>query len=200
MHVIAIAGPSGAGKTYATMLVQDVLHDLKVVVLPLDAYYRDDVARGRYPGPDFDDPQMVDLALAAQHIDALRAGTGVCRPVYDFVRQRRTEKTVEVSGEADVVLVEGLFALHDAALRGRCDALAFVEERESVCLARRMQRDVKERGRTHASVLDRLDLINRGLDQFVLPSRAHATIVGNAPTVASGLVRAVLCDDARRAS
>ena len=47
--------------------------------------------------------------------------------------------------------------------------------------------------RTHADALGRLDAINRGFDRFVLPSRAHATVVGNASTVAAGVVRTVLC-------
>jgi len=191
MKVVAIAGASGAGKTWATERLVEVLRDLKVVVLPLDAYYYS-CTDAEVAGYDFDRPEAVDLPLLVQHLADLRRGASICRPVYDFATNRRTGE-VEVAGDVDVIVVEGLFALHDAALRASCDVLAFVEERESVCLKRRILRDVSDRGRAYTDALAHLDQINQGLDLYVAPSRAHATIAGGSVHVAAGLVRAILC-------
>jgi len=190
MKVVAVAGASGAGKTWVTERLVEVLRDLKVVVLPLDAYYHG-CTETEAPTYDFDRPEAVDLSLLVQHLDDLRRGASIRRPVYDFATHRRTGE-VEVGGDADLVVVEGLFALHDAALRASCDVLAFVDERESVCLKQRILRDVSERGRSYTDALDHLEAINRGLDLYVAPSRAHAELVGSSVNVASWLVRTIL--------
>ena len=188
MKVIALAGPSGAGKSWACERVAEILHDLRVEVLPLDAYYFGESGGLR---PNFDDPESVDLALVAEHIAELRAGRSVQRPVYDFRTHTREEGTAEVR-PADVLIVEGIFALHCPTVRVAADVLAYIEERESVCLRRRIVRDERERGRSYTDALERLDAINHGLDTFVAPSKAHATLVGNAPTVVAGVIRSVL--------
>jgi uridine kinase len=159
-----------------------------MIVLPVDMYYFGCTPE-ETPTYDFDTPAAIDMELLAQHIDALRRGESIQRPVYDFAEHRRTGRTVEVSAsQCDLVIVEGLFALSSDLIRARCDLLVYVDERESICLKRRLLRDVEERGRDFRDALDHLDDINRGLDAHVVPSKAHAHVVGDGDTVLKAIL------------
>ena len=48
---------------------------------------------------------------------------------------------------ASVVIVEGIFCLHDPAIRDLLDLKVFVQCDSDIMLARRIRRDIQERGR-----------------------------------------------------
>ena len=186
---VGIAGPSGSGKTWVTEHIREAFPG-RILVLAIDCYYFGCTPE-ETPTYDFDTPEAVDMALLAQHLDALREGKSIQRPVYDFAEHRRTGITVAISPNYDVVIIEGIFALSSELIRGRCDLRAYVDERESICLKRRILRDVEERGRDFRDALDHLDDINRGLDAHVVPSRAHAHVVGDGDAVLAEILRKI---------
>lgn len=191
--LVGIAGPSGSGKSWVATKLQETFSDAsspRILVLPVDAYYFG-CSSEEAPTYDFDTPRAIDMALLAEHLDALREGRPFERPVYDFATHSRTDRTVPIAPRYDVVLIEGLFALASEEIRARCDLLAYVEERESVCLKRRILRDVVERGRDFRDALDHLDAINRGLDRYIAPSREHATVAGCSGWVIVELVKSI---------
>ena len=176
--IIAIAGPSGAGKT---VLSEEIRRRLEVPCsrLPLDSYYQ--------PQPhldmeqralrNYDHPDALDWAMMETHLDSLAAGRGIEIPVYLFDRHTRAGHTHPVQ-PAGVVIVEGILALHHAGVRKRADLKAFVETSEPACLRRRIERDVAERGRTLESVLQQYNATVRPMmDEFVLPSRIYADVI-----------------------
>lgn len=57
---------------------------------------------------------------------------------------------------ATVILLEGLFVLHDPAIRELLDLKIFVQADSDLMLARRLRRDIAERGRDVNGVLDQV--------------------------------------------
>jgi uridine kinase len=145
-HIIAIGGPSCAGKTE---LAKYLARQLSATILPMDAYYRDLAflpmeSRCKF---NFDIPDSLDHNLFREHITALAAGRQVQRPVYDFTVHTRSSMC-ELVNPGDFLIVEGLFALYWDDLRPLLTTKVYVDAPDDVCLTRRQARDVLERGRT----------------------------------------------------
>jgi uridine kinase len=181
-HIIAIAGPSCAGKTE---LAKRVSRLLGAPILPLDAYYRDLAflpldERCKF---NFDIPDSLDHALFRQQVAALAEGRAIQRPVYDFTVHTRSHKTEPVVPGAYLIL-EGLFALYWEDIRALLGVKVYVDAPDEVCLARRQRRDVRERGRTPESVLKQYtETVRPMAELYVRPTRRFADIVvsGEAP-------------------
>jgi uridine kinase len=176
--VLAIAGCSGSGKT---TLAAELATQLDATLFPLDLYYRDlsqfpiDTRHKR----NFDHPDSLESELILRHVRDLANGLAIQRPVYDFKTHSRTPRFDEVS-PARVVIVEGILALHYEALRPFYNLSIYVEAPHDVCLRRRIDRDVRERGRTEASVREQFWATAHPMAvEYVLPSAAHATLTVN---------------------
>lgn len=150
-YFIAIAGASGSGKTWLTNYLA---RQLRATVVSLDSYYRDlsalDLALRAQQ--NFDAPEALDWELILQQLETLARGMAAERPVYDFTTHTRTTRTerVEPSG---FIIVEGLFALYNQRVRELCGTKVFMSVDDGVSLSRRLERDMRERGRTRESVL-----------------------------------------------
>ncbi|KAG6908693.1 hypothetical protein DXG01_003707 [Tephrocybe rancida] len=84
-------------------------------------------------------------------------------------------------------------ALHDPALRALYDLKIFVQCDADLMLARRLERDVKERGRDVGGILDQyLRFVKPAYDNFVRPTSSHADIIvpGSNNQVAIDLISA----------
>jgi uridine kinase len=128
---------------------------------------------------NFDHPSSIDFDLLADHLEQLRSGQDVEIPTYDFVHHRRTDKTTIVSGsQTHVIIVDGIFVLCAERVRLLCDVTIFCTEDMDVCLARRLRRDIVERGRTVESVLSQyLKFVKAGFTQFVAPTMTTADLI-----------------------
>ena len=95
------------------------------------------------------------------------------------MHHRRTDSTTTISGTAtSVVILDGIFVLHDERVRSACDLTLFCVEDSDVCLARRLRRDIVERGRTVESVLTQyLRFVKGGYTQFVAPTMTLADVI-----------------------
>jgi uridine kinase len=177
--VVGIAGGSGSGKTALAGALTDALRPATVVRLPLDAYYHDrsalpPAARERL---NFDVPEALDVDLFVDHLRALRRGHPVRPPEYCFVTHCRRGGGAAV-GPADIALVDGLLLFVDARVRDLLDLRIYLDAPEDVRLARRLARDVKERGRTEESVVRQCRTSTWPAHQrYVEPSKACADLV-----------------------
>ena len=174
--VIGIAGCSGSGKT---TLARELACELDATLLTLDLYYRD---LGHMP-PDerarqnFDHPDSLEAGLLCRHVQALAAGEPVEAPVYDFATHTRVTGRTERIEPASALIVEGILALHYDELRPLYDLSLYVDAPHEVCLARRIHRDVLDRGRTEASVREQFWATAHPMaERFVLPSATHASL------------------------
>lgn len=180
--LVAIAGGSGAGKTYLARQISEQLtarRSARVAILSLDNYYIDlsHLSADERARTNFDEPEALDFRLLREHWDLLRQGQPATTPLYDFsAHTRRTESLFIDPGDA--VILEGLFALHDPAIRESSDVRVFVEAPAEVCLERRIDRDVRERGRSEESVRERFaSHVLPMYQRHVEPTRVHAQFI-----------------------
>ena len=174
--VLAIAGCSGSGKT---TLAAELATQLEATLFPLDLYYRD---LSQFPldsrhNRNFDHPDSLESELLIEHVRSLAEGHPIERPVYDFKTHSRVAGAFDTIVPARVVIVEGILALHYAELVPLYHFSIYVNAPHDVCLARRIHRDVRDRGRTEQSVRDQFHSTARPMaDLYVVPSAARATL------------------------
>jgi uridine kinase len=175
-YLIGIAGPSGAGKSY---LARHLSEYLRAPVLSLDHYYRDlsHLALEVRAHSNFDDPSALEHDLLIAQVAQLTEGRPIAVPIYDFSMHTRTEQTQPFE-PSPFVIVEGLFTLHWPELRKLLGTRVYVEMTDDVCLQRRQERDVRERGRTPQSVLEQFrSTVAPMAERYVRPTQAHAHVV-----------------------
>jgi uridine kinase len=152
-RIICVAGGTASGKTTLARELYRLGGDERVQVLPLDSYYHD---RGNLPPEEretvnYDHPDALEIKLLRFHLDALRNGNSVDAPVYDFATHSRSKEAQKIAPK-DVVIIEGILALHFPELREAYSYSVFVDTDDTLRFRRRMKRDVSERGRTEESV------------------------------------------------
>ena len=178
--VIAIAGASGSGKSSLARTAKNRLGDwYKVVVIAEDAYYRgqSQLSAEQRDQTNYDHPDAIEESLLVKHLSELKAGRAVEVPVYDYTAHDRSDETIS-TGPCEILIVEGILLLHREAVRNVVDLSVFVDVPESVCIERRIKRDVAKRGRSRKSVLDQYETsVGPMFRQFVQPSMAHADLV-----------------------
>ena len=176
-QVLAIAGCSGSGKT---TLAAALARTLGGVHFHFDNYYRDlahlpAAERGQQ---NFDDPAMIESSLLIAHLGELAAGRSIQRPVYDFSTHTRRPGLTETVHPGACLLVEGIFALHFAELLPLYHLRVYVDTADELCFARRLKRDVEQRGRSPESVRAQYDATVRpSALAFVRPSAARADLI-----------------------
>jgi uridine kinase len=185
-YLIGVAGPSCAGKTELSRALQA---KLGAALLPLDCYYfdlsdRTMEERARF---NFDVPSALDHELFLSQLQDLSAGRAVDVPVYDFATHSRTSRTERIEPQQFIV-VEGLFVLYWPDIRALFGTRVFVDLDDAACLARRIDRDVRERGRTAESVAWQFnETVAPMANLYVRTTRENADIVipGDSPIDAS---------------
>jgi uridine kinase len=182
--VIGIAGCSGSGKS---TLAAELARSLDATVFPLDFYYRDltqfplDSRHKR----NFDHPDSLESELIVEHVRGLAEGVSIQRPVYNFTQHARVEGSFDTITPRRVVIVEGILALHYAELLPCYGFSIYVDAPQEVCLARRIERDMRERNRTEQSIREQfLGTTLPMAKLYVMPSaaRASVTVNGTEPT------------------
>ncbi len=148
MIFIGICGASGSGKsTLALELTRDI--DADVVVLQQDAYYvnHPDMTFEERSRLNYDEPGIFDHEALYEDVCNLLAGQPIRRKAYDFSRHARCD-TNEVISPAEVLILEGIHAFYDPRLLEKMFLKLYVSVDPDICLLRRIQRDINERGRS----------------------------------------------------
>ena len=177
--VIGLGGGSGSGKTTIARSVVEAIGPDEVTLIQHDAYYRDqtDLAMEERVKTNYDHPASFETALLVRHLEELRAGRAVDRPIYDFTVNNRLPETVRVEPKP-VVIVEGILVLYEPGLRALMDLKIYVDTDPDLRILRRLERDLKERDRSFDSVHDQYLATVRPMHlQFVEPSKRYADIV-----------------------
>ena len=175
---IGLAGGSGSGKTtIAEELVGRL--DGRVALLHHDAYYRNlvELTFEERTRVNYDHPSSLETELLVDHLERLRSGLAVEHPVYDFAQHLRSDVTKRIE-PAGVVIVEGILVLSDPQLRSELDLKIFVDTDPDLRLARRLERDINERGRSVESVITQYFATVRPMHlEFVEHSRRYADLI-----------------------
>lgn len=152
-YIIAINGPSCAGKTYISNLLRSIAPD-RITILSYDSYCVDhgDLTIEEIKKINYDVPEAYDGALLTEHIALLKNNKSVEVPIYNFSKHRRDINTIHFESN-DIVIVEGIMVFQVPALMNNgYDFKVAVRAKEDTRYERRFRRDQVERGRTPESI------------------------------------------------
>ncbi len=177
--VIGIAGGTASGKTSIARALQEAFEDHRPVIIRMDDYYKDqsDLEMSERVKTNYDHPFAFDIDLLVKQLSDLIAGKDILQPTYDFKEHTRS-KEVKVVHPGDVIIVEGLFVLEEVRLRELCGIKIYVDTDSDIRFIRRLNRDVKERGRTLDSVTSQwTDTVRDMHNLFIEPSKRYADLI-----------------------
>jgi len=108
----------------------------------------------------------------------IRSGKSTHVPVYDFKTNSRIEGKFDTILAADVVLLEGILVFYHKEVRDLFDMKLFVDTDADTRLARRVLRDIDERGRDLENVLFQYtNLVKPAFEEFCLPTKKFADVI-----------------------
>ena len=147
MLFIGICGASGSGKSTLANDLKKRLGD-RCCVIQQDAYYRDHphLTFEERALLNYDEPGIFDHDLLLADIRTLMDGKPVTRKQYDYAEHRRRD-TEELIQPHEVMILEGIHSFHDERLLELMFLKLYVSVEPDICLLRRIQRDITERGR-----------------------------------------------------
>jgi uridine kinase len=177
--ILGVAGGSGSGKTTVVRAITRRLGPDQVAVIHHDSYYRDasHLSPGDRSAINYDHPDSLETELLVRHLAELRQGRTVAVPVYDFAEHSRLQRREHVQPRK-VVIVDGLLILWDRELRALMDIKVFVDTDADLRFIRRLERDIRERGRSAESVVQQYMRTVRPMHlEFVEPSKRYADVI-----------------------
>jgi uridine kinase len=176
--IVGVAGGTGSGKTKLSNYLLGALGK-RATLISHDWYYHD---RGGLSEPErlklnFDHPKALDTGLFVRHLQDLKNRAAVEAPRYDYATHKRLASTVPAA-HADMILVEGLFILHEERIRQLLDLSVFVDVPADVRLLWRIRRDTHERGVPLEETLRIYEKFARPAhERYIQPSARFATTV-----------------------
>ena len=152
MIFIGICGASGSGKSTLADSLAAALGD-RCFVLQQDCYYKD---HSHLPFEErcllnYDEPSIFDHDALLQDVTDLMNGKAITRKGYDYANHRRAD-TEEIITPPDVLILEGIHCFHDERLLALMYLKLYMNVDADICLLRRIERDINERGRSIDSI------------------------------------------------
>ncbi len=149
---IAIVGGSGSGKTWLADRLGKSFGK-KVARISLDDFYRDrsHLSVKQRNQINFDHPRAIDWKNVERVLNDFAAGRAVRTPKYNFTTHAREEKSISMKPKP-LIIMDGLWLLRRPVLRRLFSCRIFVDCPGSICLRRRLERDLAERGRDASAV------------------------------------------------
>ena len=98
MLIVGIAGGTGSGKTTVVKKVMGIFPPQEVIVLPQDAYYRDNsqISLSERQKINFDHPDSIEFQLLIEHLKRLKSGHAIEMPIYSYLTCLRSEETIKI--------------------------------------------------------------------------------------------------------
>ncbi|MCJ1239487.1 Uridine kinase [Varicellaria rhodocarpa] len=179
--IIGIAGSSGSGKTSLAVRIVSSLNLPWVVILSMDSFYKsltpEQSTMAFLNEYDFDSPDAIDFDILVDRLKDLKQGRVAEIPLYSFEKHARLGGTTSIYSP-HVLILEGIFALHDPRVLELLDMKIFAEADADLCLARRIKRDVRERGRDIEGCIKQwFNFVKPNFQRFVEPQRNVADII-----------------------
>jgi uridine kinase len=184
--LISISGGSGSGKTTAARMLQQMLNDefsslnKTCLIVSQDNYYKDQSKNFKGDGSiNFDHPNAIDFALLEKHLSDILEGKEIDVPIYDFVTHSRKSETQHIKN-ADFIIIDGTHILYSESLRKLFNYSLFLDIPEDIRFARRLKRDVQERGRTPEGVqVQFYNLVKPMHELYIEPLKFYAQYIAH---------------------
>ena len=175
---MGVTGGSGSGKTTFSKRIRVMLekNGKRVFTISSDWFYK--TKPPHVENYNFDTPTAFDFG---QLVESIKTNKAVMLPGYDYVNHVRIpDQTPFNPNDYDVIIIEGIMLYNHEELREIIKSKIFVHTDLDVCLARRMLRDIDERGRTVKSVIAQwFEFVKPGYEDYIYPTMIHADYIFN---------------------
>ena len=180
VHIIGIAGGSGSGKSRLVKNILKEVNDNSVQVIEIDSYYKN-LAHLSFEDREknnFDHPDSIDFDLLYEDLSKVKNNLTIHSPVYDYKTHTRDESKTKKIENAKVVIMEGIFALHNQKIRDLLSIKIYVDTPSDIRLLRRIKRDMNDRGRTIEGIIEQYNkTVKPMFTKYVKPSRDYADLI-----------------------
>lgn len=176
---IGITGGSGSGKTTIVNKIFSEVSEKSIAIIEQDAYYKDQshLSYEERCKTNYDHPFAFDTDLLIEHIEELKNGHAIEKPLYDYEIHNRKKETMLIEPK-EIIIIEGLLVFYDERIRNLLDIKIFVDTDSDLRLIRRIIRDINERARTVDSVIAQyINTVRPAHEQFIEPTKKYADII-----------------------
>jgi uridine kinase len=126
---------------------------------------------------NFDHPNALDFDLLLKTLTDLKAGKKVNIPIYNFETNSREKEEKTIYG-ANVIIFEGVMAFFRKEIKDLIDIKIFVDTDCDIRLARRLKRDMAERGRSLESIIKQYNaFVKPAFHNYIAPTMSFADII-----------------------
>ena len=181
MFIIGITGGTGSGKTTIVNEVINLFDASEICLLSSDSYYKNNASLdfNQRDKLNYDIPEAIDFDLLNKHIDLLKQEININVPNYCFTTHLRLEKTTVVETKK-ILIIECILIIKNKNLIDIINYSVFLDCPRDVRFQRRLDRDIKERGRNYNDVINlfetRLDIMH---SEFVEPHKKFCDLILN---------------------
>jgi len=177
--LIGVAGGTGSGKTSFARKLLARLGPERCLLIAQDAYYKDGSALDSQAraAVNYDHPDAFDTPLLVEDLRDLKSGRPVPHLTYDHATYTRHVLPDPLTPRP-VLLLEGILVLAEESVRRLMDIKLFIDTDADVRILRRLERDIRDRGRTFESVSRQyLESVRPMHLEFVEPSKRYADLI-----------------------
>ena len=178
MMLIGLCGGSGSGKSTLIGMLKEEFPE-QISVIDMDNYYisRDELPLEERRQVNYDVPESLDWEYMMNDIQKLKDGEIIEQPQFSFMTYERIDDTVKTM-PAPILIVDGIFSLHNEALRNLYDLKVFVDVEPDVRLARRMIRNMERYGRTAEFEIEQnFGKVRPMHNKYVEPCKEYADLI-----------------------
>ena len=173
--ILGIVGDSASGKTTLSKGLVRLLGEDVVTHICTDDYHKYDRRQRAERAITPLNPDCNYLDIMAQHLQCLRLGEGILKPVYQH--HDGTFGPLEYLRPASFMVIEGLLGYYTQDMRSAFDVRVYLDPPESLRRQWKVHRDCSQRGYTTDEVLADLDRREPDSAAFIRPQRRHGDIV-----------------------
>ncbi len=196
IKIILLAGPSASGKTTGAHILRDYLIEMghRTEIISLDDFFKphERMPIDEFGKMDFESVHSLETDEIVECFNKLLKERKADLPIFNFATKARESyrRTIEL-GENDVIIVEGLHALHPIIadnLPGNAllklyvsvvgcyvdDAGRKLLDSRRIRLMRRLSRDMIYRNSSPEKSLELWSSVVRGEDKYLCPHRSNA--------------------------
>jgi uridine kinase len=181
-YFIGIVGGSCAGKTWLAEKLHQKLGK-ESALLSLDQFYLDrrHLSEPQAERVNFDHPRSIEWARFEKVLQSFASGEGAAVPRYDYATHSRLDEETHLQ-PAPVMILEGLWLFRKSQIRNIFNLRIFLNTSVETCERRRLERDVRERGRTLGQVREQFRAtVAPSHFRYVAPQERWANLVLDQP-------------------
>ncbi|MEA2012948.1 MAG: uridine kinase [Verrucomicrobiota bacterium] len=177
-YFVLIGGGTCSGKTTLTAnIVEKLPYDFTWI--KMDDYYHDltHFSPKQMKLYNFDTPESIDFDALEEDVTDLLNGKTIQKRSYNFVKHAVTISN-EVITPREIIIVEGIFAFCEKTLFKKADLKIYADLDSDLRLARRLIRDVAERGFDFKGTINQyLKNVRPMHEKYIERSKEYADII-----------------------